>query len=70
MNELAKTEQAQVTIWDDEKQFNEIKKMYGSNLSEGEFMLFVQTGKAMNLNPFLPPDMGSQVWLKLQLKYL
>ena len=57
MNELAKTEQAQVTIWDDEKQFNEIKKMYGSNLSEGEFMLFVQTGKAMNLNPFL-----HQIW--------
>ena len=58
MNELAEVkEKNQVTIWDDEKQFNEIKKMYGSNLSEGEFMLFVQTGKAMNLNPFL-----RQIW--------
>lgn len=57
MNKLTSAEKNQVTIWDDEKQYNEIKKMYGKDLSEGEFMLFVQTGKAMNLNPFL-----RQIW--------
>src|SRR6056297_3241656 len=56
-NELTSTENNQLSIWDDEKQYQEIKKMYGSNLSEGEFMLFVQTGKALNLNPFL-----RQIW--------
>jgi phage recombination protein Bet len=56
-NELTTQEKASLTIWDDEKQFQEIKKMYGKDLSEGEFMLFVQTGKAMNLNPFL-----RQIW--------
>ena len=58
MNELAKTEQAQVTIWDDEKRFNEIKKMYSKGISDSEFMLFVEIGKSLNLNPFL-----RQLWV-------
>lgn len=43
----------ELTLWDDKNELAEVKKMFGSSLSEGEFMTFVKMGKALNLNPFL-----------------
>lgn len=43
----------ELTLWDDKNELSEVKKMFGSSLSEGEFMTFVKMGKALNLNPFL-----------------
>ncbi len=34
-------------------QFNEVKQIYGKDLTDGEFQTFVQLGKATGLNPFL-----------------
>jgi phage recombination protein Bet len=56
-NDIVETKESKVSIWDQETELHEIKKMCGSNLSEGEFMLFVQMGKALDLNPFL-----KQIW--------
>lgn len=40
-------------VWQDNAQLAEVKKIYGGKLTEGEFVTFVQIGKALNLNPFL-----------------
>jgi len=54
MSEKMTTE---LTLWDDKNELAEVKKMFGSSLSEGEFMTFVKMGKSLNLNPFL-----RQIW--------
>jgi phage recombination protein Bet len=35
------------------KNFNEVKQIYGKNLTDGEFQTFVNLGKSTGLNPFL-----------------
>jgi phage recombination protein Bet len=41
-----------MTMWEDEKKLNEIRKLFAPKLSEMEFQFFVGLGKAANLNPF------------------
>lgn len=43
----------ELTIWNDEKNLEEVKKLFAPNLSAMEFSMFVQMGKATGLNPFL-----------------
>lgn len=42
-----------ITLWQTEKQIEEIKKIFAPNLSTTEFQLFVEMGKSTGLNPFL-----------------
>jgi len=44
---------SQNEMWQDVKQLQEIKKIYGEDLSDGEFTTLCQIGQATNLNPFL-----------------
>jgi len=44
-------------LWSKDTQLAEIKKVYGANLSDSEFQIFIQIGKATGLNPFL-----KQLW--------
>jgi len=43
----------EVTIWNDDKSLEEVKKLFAPNLTNIEFSMFVQMGKATGLNPFL-----------------
>lgn len=43
----------EVSVWDKQGAIQEIKKIYGKDLSDGEFTTLVEIGKATNLNPFL-----------------
>jgi len=43
----------ELTIWNDEKNLEEVKKLFAPNLTAVEFSMFVQMGKATGLNPFL-----------------
>ena len=40
-------------IWQEQNALTEIKKIYGQNLSDGEFTTLCQIGQATGLNPFL-----------------
>lgn len=40
-------------IWQENKALDEIKKIYGKDLTEGEFTTLCQIGQATGLNPFL-----------------
>lgn len=40
-----------VTVWEEQK--NEIRKSFGKNLNDAQFMNFMEMGKALQLNPFL-----------------
>lgn len=42
-----------MTMWEDSKQLNEIRKLFAPTLTEMEFGYFVGLGKATSLNPFL-----------------
>lgn len=42
-----------LTMWNDPEQVKEIQKIYGKDLTDGEFKTFVQMGIATGLNPFL-----------------
>lgn len=44
---------SQVAIWTNETQLQEIKKIYAPDLTENEFQIFLNIGKATNLNPYL-----------------
>lgn len=52
MNELT-SYQGSFSIWEEPSSLDEIKQIYASNLSDGEWKTFVGIGKATNLNPFL-----------------
>lgn len=41
-----------MTMWEDSKKLEEIRKLFAPKLSEMEFQFFVGLGKAANLNPF------------------
>lgn len=43
----------ELTIWNDDKSLEEVKKLFAPNLTNIEFSMFVQMGKATGLNPFL-----------------
>lgn len=43
----------ELKIWQSDVSLNEIKSIYGKDLSDGEFKTFVNIGRATNLNPFL-----------------
>lgn len=49
--ELAKLNN-NLTLWDDSKKIEEIRKLFAPKLSEMEFQFFVGLGKATGLNPF------------------
>lgn len=53
MNSLTTNGQAQVTVWDTNDSIQEIKKVYGPNLTDSEFSIFMNIGKSTGLNPFL-----------------
>ena len=42
-----------MTMWEDNKQIEEIKKVFAPTLTENEFKVFIGLGKATGLNPFL-----------------
>lgn len=42
-----------MTMWEDNKQIEEIRKVFAPTLTENEFKIFVGLGKATGLNPFL-----------------
>ena len=42
-----------MTMWEDNKQIEEIKKVFAPTLRENEFKVFIGLGKATGLNPFL-----------------
>ena len=42
-----------ISIWDDAESIEEIRKIFAPNLSVVEFKIFVATGKATGLNPYL-----------------
>ena len=42
-----------LTMWEDSKQIDEIRKLFAPKLTEMEFQYFVGLGKAAGLNPFL-----------------
>lgn len=42
-----------ITVWQEQKALVEIKKIYGKDLTEGEFTTLCQIGQATGLNPFL-----------------
>jgi phage recombination protein Bet len=41
-----------MTMWEDDRKLNEIRKLFAPKLTEMEFQFFVGLGKAANLNPF------------------
>lgn len=41
-----------MTMWEDNKKLEEIRKLFAPKLTEMEFQFFVGLGKAANLNPF------------------
>lgn len=53
MQSLITAAQDQVTVWDNQKSIDEVKKIYGPTLTDQEFAIFMNIGKATNLNPFL-----------------
>lgn len=42
-----------IIVWNEDKNLAEIKKSYAKDLTDLEFSMFVQMGKATGLNPFL-----------------
>ena len=52
MNEIT-TNNNQLAMWEDQDKLNQMKNMVAKNLDNNEFALFVEIGKALNLNPFL-----------------
>lgn len=53
MQSLITAAQDQVTVWDNQKSIDEVKKICGPTLTDQEFAIFMNIGKATNLNPFL-----------------
>lgn len=49
---IMKEKENELSIWEDNVTLEEIKKIFGKGLSDGEFQIFVQLGRAMDLNPF------------------
>jgi phage recombination protein Bet len=49
---LSTLNNASMTMWEDDKRLNEIRKLFAPKLTEMEFQFFVGLGKATNLNPF------------------
>ena len=41
-----------ITLWQDQKQLVEIKKIYGKDLTDGEWQTFLGIGRLTGLNPF------------------
>jgi phage recombination protein Bet len=50
--ELIVTTPDNAQIWDDEKQLEDLRKVFGAKLSETEWKTFLGIGKATGLNPF------------------
>lgn len=50
---LTRQNNAQIKLWDDPSQLEEIRKIFAPKLSNQEFNAFVGMGKAAGLNPFL-----------------
>lgn len=53
MSQQEITVQSGQGLWDSKQGIEEIKNMFGKNLTEGEFAMFLSIGKATGLNPFL-----------------
>lgn len=55
MNNLAILEQKSsiISMWDNDDQLKQIKAIYAPKLTQSEFSVFVEMGKATSLNPFL-----------------
>ncbi len=52
-NELIEAKNTSIGVWECESSLQEIKEVYGKNLSPLEFKTFLNMGKATGLNPFL-----------------
>ena len=52
-NDLTILNNNSINLWDCPVQLQEVKDIYGKNLSNGEFRTLVQIGKATGLNPFM-----------------
>jgi len=53
MQSITTTVQDGLTVWGSQESVVEIKKIYGPTLTDQEFSIFMNIGKATNLNPFL-----------------
>ena len=53
MQSITAAVQDSMTIWGSQESLGEIKKIYGPTLTDQEFSIFMNIGKATNLNPFL-----------------
>lgn len=53
MNELATIENKNISIWDSRDSLEQIKQIFAPTLTNNEFTVFVEMGKATGLNPFL-----------------
>jgi phage recombination protein Bet len=52
-NDLINVSNSMPTIWEGEENLKQIKQIFAPKLSQLEFTIFVEMGKATNLNPFL-----------------
>jgi phage recombination protein Bet len=52
MNNLQTTNTVNLNIWENEATIEEIRKIYAPTATATEFKIFVELGKAANLNPF------------------
>lgn len=52
MNDIVISNNSQINVWDS-YDIKEIKQIYGKNLTDSEFKIFVEVGKYTGLNPFL-----------------
>lgn len=50
---VSNTQQQQLSVWTNANEILEIKKMFGNELTEPEFGLFLKMGQALDLNPFM-----------------
>ena len=53
MNEINTTNNTNVSIWEDTKSLEEVRKLFAPKLNDLEFKAFIGLGKASGLNPFL-----------------
>lgn len=52
MNTALETVNTGMTLWEEPKTLNEVRKLYASKLTDVEFYMFCEMGKSLQLNPF------------------
>ena len=52
-NAITNTTDTKLNCWEDQKNLAAIKNIYGKNLSDPEWNIFLEIGKSTGLNPFL-----------------